>query len=175
MLLVGIEGDLGDVFATTCSSIIIEKCTGRLIGPIKESKGGQVVLPEGKSISTSEPTGDGNIHNGLPTPAARSKVDTKQLPKLHQAVYGGHYNPTAQLVKQGEGGDVRVQGPNGWTPLHMAAIGGHKQMSEFLLSKGADIHVRDDQGLTAAQVATQYGHNRLATFLRKVAGSRPRR
>ena len=34
---------------------------------------------------------------------------------------------------------VNEKGPNGWTPLHMTAIGGHRMLTELLLDKGADI------------------------------------
>ena len=36
----------------------------------------------------------------------------------------------------------------GWTPLHMAAIGGNKDIAELLIAKGADVNTKDDKGMT---------------------------
>jgi hypothetical protein len=153
VLLVGINGDLGETFATTCASIIIEKCTGRLIGPVKETKYGQVVLPEGKADSGSSST--------RPDEA----VDPATLPALHRAAYGGHIAEATRLIEKGA--DMRGEGPNGWTPLHLAAIAGHRMLSQMLMDEGAEIRARDENGCTAAELAAVYGHTGLAQFLRK--------
>ena len=34
------------------------------------------------------------------------------------------------------------------TPLHMAAIGGHKDTVEYLINKGADIGIKDVNGVS---------------------------
>ncbi|HUW84018.1 MAG TPA: ankyrin repeat domain-containing protein [Phycisphaerae bacterium] len=151
VLLAGIVGDLGCVRATTGSTIIIEKCTGRLIGPIEQDKGGQVMLPSGQ---TADDTG-----------AAETESDS--FGPLHRAARGGHLATVKQLISQGA--DVHAKGPNGWTPLHMAAIGGHRTLSEFLLSNGADMAARDARGRTAEQLAAEHGHNGLGAYLREQA------
>jgi ankyrin repeat protein len=57
-------------------------------------------------------------------------------------------------------------GPNGWVPLHLAAIGGHRSLSEYLLNEGADISIKDKSGRSAAKLAEIFGHEGLAKFLR---------
>jgi len=151
VLLAGIVGDLGRVRATTGSTIIVEKCTGRLIGPIEQDKGGQVMLPSGQ---TAEGVG-----------AAEAESDS--FGPLHRAARGGHLATVKQLISQGA--DVHARGPNGWTPLHMAAMGGHRTLSEFLLSSGADLAARDARGRTAERLAAEHGHNGLAAYLREQA------
>ena len=151
VLLAGIVGDLGGVRATTGSKIIVEKCTGRLIGPIEQDKGGQVMQPSGQTAGDTGP------------------VDTESdaFGPLHRAARGGHLATVQQLI--GQGADVHATGPNGWTPLHMAAIGGHRTLSEFLLSNGADLTARDARGRTAEKVAAEHGHDGLAAYLREQA------
>jgi hypothetical protein len=153
VLLVGIDGDLGETFATTCASIIIEKCTGRLIGPVKETKYGQVVLPEGKAVSR------------LPRTSRAEPIDPATLGPLHRAAYGGHIAEAKRLL--GKGADVHAKGPGDCTPLHLAAIAGHRMLSQMLLDEGAEIRARDENGRTAAELAAVYGHTGLAQFLRK--------
>ena len=45
----------------------------------------------------------------------------------------------------------------GWTPLMRAAIRGHPEVAELLLSRGADKSKRDINGSTALQKAQKYG------------------
>ncbi|MCK4850705.1 MAG: ankyrin repeat domain-containing protein [Phycisphaerae bacterium] len=158
VLLVGIHGDLAETFASTCSSIIVEKCTGSLIGPFKVTKLGQIILPDGKAVTATS----GNTPSSI--------LGSATLPAIHRAAYNGHKAEITQLIKQGA--DVRLKGPNGWTPLHMAAMGGHRGISELLLSNGANIGDRDEKGRTATELAKTHGHNGLAAFLtNKEAGS----
>ena len=35
-----------------------------------------------------------------------------------------------------------------WTPLYMAAEGGHEEMVRFLVDKGADINIKDNNGVS---------------------------
>jgi hypothetical protein len=153
VLLVGIDGDLGETFATTCASIIIEKCTGRVIGPVKETKYGQVVLPEGKADSRS------------PQTSRAEPIDPATLGPLHRAAYGGHIAEAKRLL--GKGADVHAKGPGDCTALHLAAIAGHRMLSQMLMDEGAEIRARDENGRTAAELAAVYGHTGLAQFLRK--------
>ena len=163
VMLLGINGDMGEVYATTCSSIIIEKCTGRLIGPFNKTKFGQIVLPVGTSPEVSDENygSEASTDSGYST--SLESIDITSLPALHAAVYGGHDGKVKQLIQ--DGADVNAKGSNGWTPLHMAAIGGHQVLAKFLLEQGADINARDEQTKTPAELAKICEHNGLTEFL----------
>lgn len=45
-LVVGVDGDLEEVAASSGASIIVSRLSGRLIGPVKTRSGGHVTLPE---------------------------------------------------------------------------------------------------------------------------------
>ncbi|MHC4333710.1 MAG: ankyrin repeat domain-containing protein [Planctomycetota bacterium] len=164
VLLVGIHGDLGRVWAHSGSTIIIEKCTGSLLGPFQETKFGQIVLPKGKSIETTRQS-EGKTRGDSASIAESESIKRAILPSLHRAAFGGHVAQVRRLIK--EGADVRAKGPNGRTALHMAAMGGHRMVSEILLGEGGEIKACDNQGHTPAQLARMQGHNGLADFLRK--------
>ncbi len=158
-LLAGIIGDLGAVRATTGSTIIVEKCTGKLIGPFKADKMGQISLPDGKTIAA--------VSDATPKPVT---FDGTNLPPLHLAAYGGHQVKAARLID--EGADVNRKGPAGMTPLHLAAMQGHRGVCELLLSKGANLSARTGGGVTPAEIAENHGHNTLAKFLRQKASDK---
>ena len=42
----------------------------------------------------------------------------------------------------------------GNTPLHDAALGGHKEIAELLISKGADLNAKNDRSETPLDLAT---------------------
>ena len=44
----------------------------------------------------------------------------------------------------------------GWIPLHLAALGGDKEIVELLISKGADVNAKDDVGRTPLDWAKQF-------------------
>ncbi|MHB0945986.1 MAG: ankyrin repeat domain-containing protein [Sedimentisphaerales bacterium] len=51
------------------------------------------------------------------------------------------------------------------TPLHLAAMNGHREMAEMLLSKGSDINAKDSDGNTPLHFAAAGGHLDLCGFL----------
>jgi ankyrin repeat protein len=63
------------------------------------------------------------------------------------------------------GADVAAKDENGWTALHWAAVGGHKDVVELLLNKGADVTAEDTDGLTALDLAEYGGHKEVFTLL----------
>jgi hypothetical protein len=54
---------------------------------------------------------------------------------------------------------------SGYTPLHLTAIDGMKDMAEFLLAHGADVNVRTNLGETPLHYAARYGHMDLVELL----------
>ena len=164
-LLVGVLGDLGGVRATTGSRIIVEKCTGSLVGPVTADKMGQVLLPDGKVVVNAQVAQKGEAHPGSEGVLRPPTVDPATLPSLHRAAYGGHADEVLRLIERGA--DVRARGPNGWTALHVAAMRGHKQVVRALLTKGADAGARDDKGRTPADLAEVSGHTATGVFLRQ--------
>lgn len=54
------------------------------------------------------------------------------------------------------GADINIGGNHDWTALHTAAVNGHIQMVQYLISKGAKINVKTDDGSTALHVVLEY-------------------
>ncbi|XP_055307855.1 putative ankyrin repeat protein RF_1087 [Sitodiplosis mosellana] len=48
------------------------------------------------------------------------------------------------------------------TPLHYAAINGHKNVAELLIKNGAKVDIRNHANLTPRQLAAENGHNDVA-------------
>jgi ankyrin repeat protein len=51
------------------------------------------------------------------------------------------------------------------TSLHWAALGGHKNIVEFLIGQGADVNARDQNGETPLPVAAVKGHKDVVEYL----------
>jgi ankyrin repeat protein len=52
----------------------------------------------------------------------------------------------------------------GWTPLHVAAVTGQKDVAELLVANKADVNARDDDGATPLHLAVR-GHKDMAALL----------
>ena len=152
--------------------IILEKCTGKLIGPVSARKQGIVILPKGKTASGAEQRESSQASQEVVSPSAPDPIKAVSATPpgvapgamtLHQAALGGHQQKVTDLLNAGA--DVNMSDIVGRTPLHMAALGGHRQLTEFLLSKGADPQARDKDGRTPQALAVSRGHQELAEFL----------
>ncbi|GAA3882218.1 hypothetical protein GCM10022243_53520 [Saccharothrix violaceirubra] len=72
---------------------------------------------------------------------------------LHKAVYNGHADITAILVRT-PGVDIDFQGAtNGYTPLHDALWHGFEDCARILVDAGARLDLVGHDGLTAAELA----------------------
>jgi len=60
---------------------------------------------------------------------------------------------------------VNAKDPRGTTPLHGAALRGHKEIAELLIAKGVDVNAKNAQGWTALHWAAHYGREEIAELL----------
>ena len=63
------------------------------------------------------------------------------------------------------GADVNATAAGGYTPLHIAASNGNREMVILLLESGADRTARCDQDKTAADYARERGHAQVLAML----------
>ena len=71
-----------------------------------------------------------------------------------------------EAVKQhlNDGTEVNAKGGTGRTPLHWAAIEGHKEIAELLIAEGADVNAKGDDG-TPLQFAAIVGSGEIVELL----------
>ena len=70
------------------------------------------------------------------------RLQTSQFTKL----FDGNIEAVKQHLDAGT--DVNAKDEKGWTPLHEAALGGHKGIAELLIAKGADVNAKNNDGVT---------------------------
>ena len=63
-----------------------------------------------------------------------------QMPPIQEAAYFGDLDTVKTLVA--EGTEVNTKDEAGYTPLHCALCGGHKEIVQFLLGEGADVNAK---------------------------------
>ncbi len=60
---------------------------------------------------------------------------------------------------------INAQDKYGNRALHIAAVGGHIKVAEFLITQGAKINITNSAGLIPLHSAANHGHTALADFL----------
>ena len=79
-----------------------------------------------------------------------------------------------EAVKQhlNDGTEVDAKGGTGRTPLHWAAIEGHKEIAELLIAEGADVNAKTNDGKTPLDEAINpfYNKTEIANLLHKHGG-----
>lgn len=83
---------------------------------------------------------------------------------LHACIALGNSVEVAQLLLEA-GADVNASAAGGYTPLHLAASNGKRDIVTLLLEHGADREARCDQGKTAADYARERGHVEVVAIL----------
>jgi ankyrin repeat protein len=98
---------------------------------------------------------------------AGAQVNRLGWTPLHYAASKGQVD-TARLLVQW-GAIINAPGPDGTTPLMMAALSGKPAIVRFLISQGADPTMFNAAGETAADWALKRKHTALAEQLKAVA------
>lgn len=93
------------------------------------------------------------------TPGQRQRRQWPRGPMndLHTAAHLGSVGGTKAVLSRGLI-NFDQGSPEGWTPLMIAARGGHSRVAKVLLDSGADVSVTADNGVTALHVSAQSGH-----------------
>lgn len=83
---------------------------------------------------------------------------------LHACIALGNSVDIARLLIEA-GADVNATAAGGYTPLHIAASSGNRDMVLLLLERGADRIARCDQDKTPADYARERGHDQVVALL----------
>jgi ankyrin repeat protein len=73
------------------------------------------------------------------------------------------------------GADVNAKDSVGWTALHQAAYGAHKEPVELLIAEGADVNAKDQDDYTPLDFSIMNKHTKTADLLRKHGGKSGKR
>jgi|GEM_PF-4009967 len=92
--------------------------------------------------------------------------DNNGEPLLNLAIQTNCQDIVKLLLEKIEGIDVNIKGDKQRTPFHIAALCGHSELIEPLISKGAIIS-SDINGATPIHLAAQKGHNKTIEVLLK--------
>ena len=108
--------------------------------------------------------------------ATQPEPPTAKAPEI--SIHAAARDKNIEAVKQhlAAGTDVNVKDKYGYTPLHKAALNGHKEIAELLIDKGADVNAiivsGHLKGQTSLDFASVLKSTELADLLRK-HGAKP--
>ncbi|XP_048247528.1 uncharacterized protein LOC124148073 [Haliotis rufescens] len=91
-----------------------------------------------------------------------SLVDTDGHSLLHLACAGGNMTIVKHLLSDS---NINQRGMNGWTPIMVAAVFGHKSVFDFLESEGADLSLFDTTGDSLLHLASVGGNMTIVQHL----------
>jgi len=86
----------------------------------------------------------------------------KRFPLYYASEYG-FYVAVILLVERGA--KVNARCSNGFTPLHRAAVGGHKRIASYLIEKDAIVNAKDGLDRIPLHYAAHHGHKEVITLL----------
>ena len=105
----------------------------------------------------------------------QGKTETADLLLKHGGKTSKELNALIDAAKNGDievvnqhlaaGADVNMEAGDGTTPLHNAAIYGHKEVGEILIANGADVNMETGDGITPLHNAAIYGHKEVGEIL----------
>ena len=84
--------------------------------------------------------------------------------EIHDAARQGDLAKIKRLLEKNPG-LLEARNQNEKTPLHFAALGGHKEIVEFLIGKGADINAKNIAKETPLHYAAAMGHKEVVDLL----------
>ncbi|KWU56535.1 MULTISPECIES: ankyrin repeat domain-containing protein [Bacillus] len=90
----------------------------------------------------------------------------EQIISISQAVISGEKEKVVEIINT-DPSVVNSFSEDGWTPLHLAAYFGQKEIASFLLEQGAEIHIRakNENENTPLQAAIANKQSELVAFL----------
>jgi ankyrin repeat protein len=88
---------------------------------------------------------------------------TETTKSIHQAVADDDIGQVQLHISSGTDLDARDETLQ--TPLHYAALRGHRNVAELLIANGADVNAEDNEGITPLHRATEKHHTDVAELL----------
>jgi ankyrin repeat protein len=134
----------------------------------------ELLLANKAEINVTDSDGDTPLHeaalNGhkdVTELLLTSKVKVNAENYYGEPSHGYPYHPAEPIVEEA---NVNAANNNGDTPLHEAALNGHKDVANLLLAHKADVNARNHKGDTPLHAATVSGHDEVAELLREYGG-----
>ena len=90
----------------------------------------------------------------------------EQIISISQAVISGEKEKVVEIINT-DPSVINSFSEDGWTPLHLTAYFGQKEIASFLLEQGAEIHIRakNENENTPLQAAIANKQSELVAFL----------
>ena len=109
--------------------------------------------------------GCGESQESAPAPETKPVEPVAEAPDISiiDAAKAGNIEAVKQHLATGA--DVNAKDEGGVTPLHGAAIEGHKEITELLIAAGTDVNSKNVVGMTPLHYAAQQGHKETAELL----------
>ncbi|XP_050102650.1 potassium channel SKOR-like isoform X2 [Malus sylvestris] len=112
-------------------------------------------LLEGKAPRMKQLESDITFHIG--------KQEAEFALKVNSAAYHGDLFQLKGLIRTGA--DPNKTDYDGRSPLHLAALKGHEDITLFLIQEGVDINIKDNFGNTPLLEAIKNGNDRVSSLL----------